>query len=62
MASRAQETTKDKILRTGAEVIHLKGFNHTGLQEILSAAKVPKGSFYNYFKSVNIVDSVILEV
>ena len=51
MASSVQETTRDKILRTGAEVIHLKGFNHTGLQEILSAAKVPKGSFYNYFKS-----------
>jgi TetR/AcrR family transcriptional repressor of nem operon len=51
MALHAQETTKDRILRTGAEVIHLKGFNHTGLQEILSAAKVPKGSFYNYFKS-----------
>ena len=51
MASNVQETTRDKILRTGAEVIHLKGFNHTGLQEILSVAKVPKGSFYNYFKS-----------
>lgn len=43
--------TKQKILETGAELIHLKGFNHTGLQEILNAAGVPKGSFYNYFKS-----------
>ncbi len=43
--------TKQKILETGAEFIHLKGFNHTGLQEILNAAGVPKGSFYNYFKS-----------
>ena len=46
-----KENTKDKILRIGAEIIHRKGFNHTGLQEILQAAKVPKGSFYNYFKS-----------
>ncbi len=43
--------TKQKILQTGAEIIHLKGYHTTGLQEILSAANVPKGSFYNYFKS-----------
>lgn len=42
---------KNKILETGAEIIHLKGFNHTGIQEILSAAGVPKGSFYHYFKN-----------
>ncbi len=51
MESPKMETTKDRILRTGAELIHLKGFNHTGLQEILSVSKVPKGSFYNYFNS-----------
>jgi len=43
--------TRQRILETGAEIIHLKGFNHTGIQEILKAAGVPKGSFYNYFKS-----------
>lgn len=44
-------TTKDRILEAGAEIIHQKGYNHTGIQEILSAANVPKGSFYNYFKN-----------
>jgi TetR/AcrR family transcriptional repressor of nem operon len=43
--------TKEKILQVGAEIIHLKGYNATGLQEILRAANVPKGSFYNHFKS-----------
>ena len=43
--------TREKIIETGAEIIHRKGFNHTGIQEILNAANVPKGSFYNYFKS-----------
>jgi len=43
--------TKQKILQIGAEIIHRKGCNATGLQEILSAANVPKGSFYNHFKS-----------
>ncbi|MGD9134472.1 MAG: TetR family transcriptional regulator C-terminal domain-containing protein [Desulfobacterales bacterium] len=46
-----QPNTRDRIIETGAEIIHLKGFNHTGIQEILNAAGVPKGSFYNYFKS-----------
>jgi TetR/AcrR family transcriptional repressor of nem operon len=43
--------TRDRIIEAGAEIIHRKGFNHTGIQEILNAANVPKGSFYNYFKS-----------
>ena len=45
--------TRDRIIEAGAEIIHRKGFNHTGIQEILNAAGVPKGSFYNYFKSKN---------
>ncbi len=45
--------TRDRIIETGAEIIHRKGFNHTGIQEILTVAGVPKGSFYNYFKSKN---------
>ena len=46
-----RQDTKKRILETGAEIIHLKGFNHTGIQEILNAAGVPKGSFYNYFRN-----------
>jgi TetR/AcrR family transcriptional repressor of nem operon len=46
-----QPNTRDRIIETGAEIIHRKGFNNTGIQEILNAASVPKGSFYNYFKS-----------
>jgi TetR/AcrR family transcriptional repressor of nem operon len=46
-----QSNTRNRIIETGAEIIHRKGFNHTGIQEILNAASVPKGSFYNYFKS-----------
>jgi TetR/AcrR family transcriptional repressor of nem operon len=43
--------TKHKIIEAGARIIHLKGFHHTGIQEVLDAAGVPKGSFYFYFKS-----------
>jgi len=44
-------TTREHILACGARLIHHKGFAATGLQEILQAAGVPKGSFYFYFKS-----------
>jgi TetR/AcrR family transcriptional repressor of nem operon len=46
-----RDNTKTRLIEIGAEIIHLKGFNHTGIQEILNAAQVPKGSFYNYFKN-----------
>ena len=46
-----KETTKTRILTEGAQIVHRKGFSNTGIQEILQAAGVPKGSFYFYFKS-----------
>ncbi len=45
------DVTKERILFEGAKIVHLKGYHATGLQEILKAAGVPKGSFYFYFKS-----------
>jgi TetR/AcrR family transcriptional repressor of nem operon len=42
---------KIELLEKGAHIIHHKGFNNTGINEILEAARVPKGSFYFYFKS-----------
>lgn len=46
-----KESAKERILETGAALVHAKGFNNTGLQEILEACNVPKGSFYFYFKN-----------
>ncbi|MBD2040045.1 TetR/AcrR family transcriptional regulator [Microcoleus sp. FACHB-672] len=46
-----KETTKTTLLEIGTRIILEKGFNHTGIQEILQTAGVPKGSFYYYFKS-----------
>lgn len=42
---------REEIIRKGAELIHVQGFNATGLQQILQAVNIPKGSFYFYFKS-----------
>ena len=47
----ARKDVRSVILEKGARIIHKKGFNHTGIQEILDAAGVPKGSFYHYFRS-----------
>jgi len=42
---------RQRILDTGRSIILGKGFSAVGLNEILSTAQVPKGSFYHYFKS-----------
>jgi TetR/AcrR family transcriptional repressor of nem operon len=47
----ARTNTHEEIIRKGAELIHAQGFNATGLQQILQAVGIPKGSFYFYFKS-----------
>jgi len=46
-----KQSTKVRILEHAGRLVRLKGFNHTGIQEILESAGVPKGSFYFYFKS-----------
>lgn len=43
--------TKDRIIEAASKLILFKGYNNTGLKEILEQADVPKGSFYHYFKS-----------
>ena len=47
----SERSKKIELLEKGAQIIHHKGFNNTGINEILAAAAVPKGSFYFYFKS-----------
>ena len=51
MMTTAKVSTRDEIVRKGAALIHARGYKATGIQEILNAAGIPKGSFYFYFKS-----------
>jgi TetR/AcrR family transcriptional repressor of nem operon len=46
-----KQDTKQALLNIGTGLIFQKGYNHTGLNEVLEAADVPKGSFYYYFDS-----------
>lgn len=48
---RGSTGTRERIIKTGADIIHRKGFNNTGIKEILDEVGVPKGSFYFYFKN-----------
>lgn len=43
--------TREKLIKTGARAMLAKSYNAVGIQEILSAENVPKGSFYHYFSS-----------
>lgn len=53
--------TRQHILDTGNRIIAGKGFSCVGLNEILQAAEVPKGSFYHYFKSKEQFGQALLE-
>lgn len=46
-----KEFNKDNLLDHGVVTLMRQGYHGTGLQEILDAANIPKGSFYNYFGS-----------
>ncbi|HDG1670436.1 TetR family transcriptional regulator C-terminal domain-containing protein [Klebsiella huaxiensis] len=43
--------TRENIILAGVKLLHEAGFAATGVQEIVNAAGVPKGSFYNHFAS-----------
>lgn len=42
---------RDSIVAVGQRIMASKGFSAVGINEILTAASVPKGSFYHYFGS-----------
>jgi len=46
-----REDTREKILIAGAAVMYRSGYNGTSVKDIVDAAEVPKGSFYNYYRS-----------
>lgn len=46
-----RDLKKEKILLAGMAVMKRQGYNGTSVKDIVDAAAVPKGSFYNYFES-----------
>jgi TetR/AcrR family transcriptional repressor of nem operon len=47
----SNERTKDGLLEAGKRIFLERGYNHAGIELILQAVGVPKGSFYHYFDS-----------
>ncbi len=46
-----ERSTRDHLIDVGLRLMHQRGYNATGLSEILNEADVPKGSFYHHFAS-----------
>ena len=53
--------TRQQIIDTAKSIMLGKGFAAVGLNEILTQANVPKGSFYHYFKSKEQFGDALLE-
>ncbi|MDW3689206.1 TetR family transcriptional regulator C-terminal domain-containing protein [Cupriavidus sp. CV2] len=43
--------TRDSLIRAGVQMLHDSGYTATGIKDVVDAAEVPKGSFYNHFES-----------
>jgi len=55
------ELKKEHLLNAGLNVMKSHGYNGTSVKDIVDAAGVPKGSFYNYFASKEIFAIEALE-
>ena len=49
--TRQSEHLKTKLLDEGVAMFMEQGYHGTGIQEVVDKVGIPKGSFYNYFKS-----------
>lgn len=52
---------RQHILNIAKPIMLRKGFSAVGLNEILAAAGIPKGSFYHYFGSKEAFGEALLE-
>jgi len=49
--TRQNEEIRKRLLEVGVSMFIDQGYHGTGIQEVVDMAGIPKGSFYNYFKS-----------
>lgn len=55
------EASRAKLVACAAELFWRRGYNATGLTEILQAANLPKGSFYFYFEGKRDLAAAVIE-
>jgi TetR/AcrR family transcriptional regulator, transcriptional repressor for nem operon len=56
----ARHSVRNAIQQSGMKLFTERGFNGSSVQDITDAAGVPKGSFYNHFKSKEALAAEIL--
>jgi len=54
-----KQSTRENLIEVGLRLIHSSGYTATGINQILEAASVPKGSFYHHFSTK---DEFVMEV
>lgn len=53
--------TREAILAAASRLMHVQGYNHTSLDDVLRESGVGKGNFYYYFKSKEDLGHAILD-
>ncbi|MEW6323906.1 MAG: TetR family transcriptional regulator C-terminal domain-containing protein [Nitrospirota bacterium] len=56
-----QSAKREQIIEQAAKLVHLKGFHHTSVDDILEASGAGKGQFYHYFQSKNELGLAIID-
>lgn len=57
----AGTNVRDNLIVVALELFHTRGYNGCGVLDITDAAGVPKGSFYNHFKSKELLALAVLD-
>src|SRR5882672_2908322 len=57
-----RNSVRQEIIDAGLQVFARRGFKASSVQDITSAAGVPKGSFYNHFESKEELGVVIVDL
>ncbi len=53
--------TRKALVWCGTELLTERGFQTTGIEEVLKRVGVPKGSFYNYFRSKDEFGAAVID-
>jgi len=53
--------SREQLINSALETLLRQGFNGTAVQDITDAAGLPKGSFYNYFKSKEALAAEVID-
>jgi len=59
--TRERRSTREAILEAASRLIHVHGYNHTSLDDVLRESNIGKGNFYYHFKSKEELGYAILD-